>query len=572
MPRFSSVPFLLGACATAAFSCFSPLTPSATAQPQPRPRLVVTIVVDQLRGDYLDRFSDLFLPPGNGKTAGGFRFLRERGANYAAARHQHFPLYTGPGHSIVLTGGFPYKTGIIGNEWYDKGTQSVVYCVQDPEAKVVGAVAGSRAKPMSPKNFRSTTVGDELKMATGGEAKVATVSLKDRAAILLGGRLSDASIWFDDSTGRWISSSAYCADGKLPTWVETYNARKVPDANFGQQWKPSFPLSAMERVWRPSNFTPPVYPEAHKGAFPYTITGGLTAPGRDYYRAWVLTPWANAYTLDTAKAEVRALGMGQDEIPDLLGINLSSNDYVGHAYGPNSPEVLDMTVQTDRQLADFFRFLDGAVPGGLKNVTIALTADHGVDADPESLQAAGMPGGRMLDSQIEAAADKALDARYGEQDWVMAYVEPYVYLRDSAIQAAKITPEEANRVAADGIKALNGIYNAYPREQVEGGQLGTTDMASRLYKGFYPKIAGDVMVVNEQGWMSEEKQYAHRATHGSPYAYDSEVPLLLEGYGIRPGTYYDVASPSDLAPSLSALLGISLPSACDGQALKSALK
>lgn len=538
-----------------------------------KPRLVVTIVVDQLRADYLDRFNELFLPPGrDGRDAGGFRFLRERGAQFPSARYKHFPLFTGPGHAVVLTGGYPYKTGIVGNDWFVKATRSPMYCVQDDTAKVVGALPLSKAKPMSPRNFRSTTVGDELKMATGGQAKVVSLSLKDRAAILLGGRLPDADIWFDASTGAWISSDAYCKNGQLPLWVQKQNARRIPDTFFGQNWNLSVPSSALRRLWNPPLATP-FFARAPIGpTFPHRLDGGLKRPGAAFYQAWTLSPGANAFTLDTAKAAVVSEHLGEDETPDLLAINLASNDYVGHAFGPNSPEVMDITVQTDRQLADFFRFLDGRVPGGLGSVTIVLTADHGVAPVPETMQAMGFRAGRIESADIVKAAENALDARFGAQDWVLRFVQPYLYLNDDAITAANVDPEAVQKVAARAISTLEGVYAAYPRAQIEEGRLSNTDLSAHLYKGFHPRVSGDVLVVSDQNFFVESDASSHDTTHGTPYAYDTEVPLLLAGFGIRAGTYREDVGPADIAPSLCSLLGIGRPSACDGTPLVSALR
>ena len=548
----------------------TPGAPGAAA----RPRLVVTIVVDQLRSDFLDRFNDLFLPPGSSNAeAGGFRFLRERGAQFPGARYRHFPLFTGPGHAVVLTGGYPYKTGIIANDWFDKAGNSFVYCVQDDAAQVVGAEMGSRARPMSPLNLRSTTIGDELKMATGGRARVVTLSLKDRAAILLGGRLTDATIWFDDSTGTWVSSSFYCKGGDLPPWVQALNAKKAPDAAFGKPWQAALPAGALERVWKPAqSFAHAKAPYGMGEAFPHRIDGGLKEPGPDFYKAFTLTPWANQFVLDAAKSAVESQRMGQDETPDLLAFNLATNDYVGHAFGPDSPQAAEITVATDRQLADFFRFLDRTVPGGLDNVTIALTADHGVAPVPEAMAAVGFQAGRISEVRIKQAAEAALDARFGARNWVAEYVEPYLYLNDDASKAARADQAQVQQVAARALSGLPGVYNAYPRAQIEEGRLGTTDLAQRLYKGFYPKVSGDVLMVAEQAWFTEETPGRSATTHGSPYAYDTSVPLLLAGAGIRAGTYHEDVCPGDIAPSLSALMGIGLPSACDGTILASALR
>ncbi len=550
------------------------LANTAQAQTAKRPRLAVVIVVDQLRADYLDRFDDLFLPPGtSGRDAGGFRYLRERGAQFPSARYKHFPLFTALGHAVVSTGGYPYKTGIVGNEWFDVATRKPMYSVADESAKVVTDDKSSTATPMSPRNLRSSTLGDELKMATGGRAKVVSLALKDRPAILLGGRLSDASIWFDDSTGNWISSDFYCKTNRLPAWVETLNARKMPASRFGQTWASSVNMASVaSHTWKPSG-APPLRPIYGLGAqFPHPIDGGVAAPGQNYYKAWTLTPWANQFVFDTAEQAVQSEQLGRDETPDLLAFNLATNDYVGHAFGPDSPEVMDISVATDRQLSQFFRFLDRAVPGGLANVTIALTADHGVSPIPEDLQASGFRSGRIQETAVISAAQNALSAKFGAGEWILDYVEPTLYLDNDALAKAGANPQDAQQIAARAIAKLDGIYDTYTRTQIETGALLRNDIGARLSLGFHPKVSGDVMVITESNYFIEPAPFKNNTTHGTVYSYDTQVPMLLAGAGIRAGTYREDVGPADIAPSLAAILGISRPSACDGTPLVSALR
>ena len=526
--KLSTAPAII---AGAVFSLFPVV---AQAQAAKRPRLTVVIVVDQLRADYLDRFNDLFLPAGkSGRDAGGFRYLRERGAQFPSARYKHFPLFTAPGHAVVSTGGYPYKTGIVGNEWFDVATGQPMYSVADDSAKVIGDDANSTATPMSPRNLRSSTLGDELKMATGAQAKVVSLALKDRPAILLGGRLSDATIWFDDSTGRWISSDFYCKSGRLPAWVETLNKRELPASKFGQIWDRSFPVAALNRAWKP-DAAPPLHTVYGLGAqFPHPVNGGESALGKTYYKAWTLTPWANQFVFATAEQAVNSEELGRDEIPDLLAFNLSTNDYVGHVFGPDSPEVMDVSVQTDRQLSQFFRFLDRAVPGGLNNVTIALTADHGVSPLPEDLEAAGFRAGRIEATDIISAAQNALTAKFGAAQWVADYAEPTLYLNDEAIEKAGIEPEAAQNIAARAIAKLEGVYSTYTRAQIERGLLPHNDIGERLAKGFHPKVSGDVMVITQSNYFIEAAPFKNNTTHGTVYSYDTQVPMLFAGAGIR---------------------------------------
>jgi predicted AlkP superfamily pyrophosphatase or phosphodiesterase len=537
-----------------------------------RPRLVVVIVVDQLRADYLDRQAASFLPPGEiGGDAGGFAYLRERGASFPAARYRHLPLQTGPGHATVLTGGYPYQTGIVANDWYSRRDRAPVYCVADLAARVVGAAPGSRAKPMSPANLRSTTVGDELKMATGGAARVVSLSLKDRSAILMAGRLADAVCWFDEDTGRWISSSPYCKSGQLPSWIEAVNAQRLPDRYFGREWRPLLPAGNVPPLWSPGAPGEVDAPASLGDHFPHRVDGGLRSPGPDYFQAFIRTPYANEFLLETARAAVHAERMGQDEVPDLLAISLSTNDYVGHLFGPDSPEVADATVQTDRQLAAFFRFLDGAVPGGLQNVTVALTADHGVAPVPERMAAAGFDAGRVSGGMVAAWAKAALDRRFGEREWVAKFLTPNLYLDPDVVAAAGVDPEQVQASAARALGDLEGIYAAYPARSIEQGRLPANEIAARISRSFHPERSGDVVVVTDPLWFTSEGS-GNTTTHGTPYAYDTDVPLLLAGFGIRPGAYWSPASPNDLAPTLCGLLRVARPAACEGLPLAPALE
>lgn len=541
----------------------------APAAPK-RPRLVVEIVVDQMRADYLGRFDDLFLPAGNGQNAGGFRWLRERGADFAAARYPHFPLFTAPGHAVVATGGYPYKTGIVGNEWYDQANRRPMYSVSDDAAKVISDSTHSKAKPMSPRNLRSSTLGDELKMATGGRAKVVSLALKDRPAILLGGRLSDTTIWFDESTGRWISSDFYCKPGQLPAWVQTLNTQGIPEKNFNQNWVGDLPEKVRNRGWKPAS-APAIHPVYGMGAqFPHPLHGEHNTLD-DYYRAWELTPWANDFVFSTAEKAIASEGLGQDETPDLLAFNLSTNDYAGHAFGPDSPEMLEITVHTDRRLAQFFRYLNRTIPGGLANVTVILTADHGVAPVPENVDAAGFRAERLEKDAIVDAAQKALAARFGAGQWVLDYVEPGLYLDDEALSRAKIDPEEAQKVAAQAIARLDGIYTAYTRSQIEDGRLPQNDIGARVAKSYYPKVSGDVTVITEGNAFIEVSPFKNNTTHGTVYAYDTRVPLLMGGFGIHRGVFREEVSPADIAPTLSLMLGIAYPAACDGKPLVPAM-
>ncbi|HXO27501.1 MAG TPA: alkaline phosphatase family protein [Thermoanaerobaculia bacterium] len=552
--------------------------PSAVGLSGPRPRLVVVISIDQFRGDYLTRFADLWLPavgvagaPGRevpGKV-GGFRYLMERGAYFTDARHDHYPLFTGPGHAVLLTGAPPYKSGIVGNSWFDRELGRRRYCVGDDASPLVGTAgtSGAPARPgISPATLQVSTVGDELKMATGGRAKVWGLALKDRAAVLLAGRLADGALWFDDMSGAWISSRFYRPDGTLPPWVAAWNAERHADAWLGKEWTLSVPAAALARVWTPGSRWAAAPPALGAG-FPHRVGGGGARPGKDSYSAFAATPFGNDFTFEMARELIRREGLGQGEVPDLLAINLSSNDYIGHAFGPDSPEVLDAAVRTDHQLADFFAFLDQAVPGGLGGVLVAVSADHGVAPVPGAAREAKLPAGAYDEEAVAAAAERALQAAYGPGKWVTALVESNLYFDLAALDAHHVQHAAAEDVAAAAVARLPGIYAAYGRTRILEGGLPRTDVGDRIERSFHPKLSGDLVLVTAPFWVPGTLS---GITHGSPYAYDTRVPLLLAGPGIRPGRYAARVSTLDLAPTLADLLGVLPPAGSEGRVLAEA--
>ena len=552
-----------------------------------RPHLTVVVSIDQFRGDYLRRLNDLLLPANRGGKVGGFRYLMTAGSYFAEAHYPHFPLYTGPGHAMILTGGSPYKHGIISNSWRDRATGYEVYCVDDARQKVVGAEAGSGAKPMGPLNLKSTTVGDELKLATNGASKVVTLALKDRAAILLGGHAQDVSLWFDQANGNWISSTAYCKEGKLPDWVAKLNAERIPEKTAGTVWEisPSLLPTGIERALT-STLPPNANPSGIGPVFPHKIPPIADQSKRsELYRAFTLTPDANAYVFESAKRAVLSEKLGQHgATPDLLALNLSTNDYVGHAFGPYSQESLDLTVRTDAFLSEFLNFLSTTIPGGLKEVLFVVTADHGVAPVPETLTAKNISAGRLLESELEAAVKTALTKKFGAEIWggneskrklAGVFTEPCFYLNEilvkEIIASGKATRAQIEEAAANAIFEIPNIYACYTRTQILEGRLPKTDIASHIYNGFHPKLSGDVVVLTDPLYFFDSPG-GTGTTHGTPYSYDTHVPILISGFGIRPGVWADPVSVADIAPTLSLILGIEAPSASDGVPLKAALQ
>lgn len=569
--------------AVAPFAAVAVAQIPAAADPEVRPRLVVMISIDQFRADYLTRWGDLFDSTADGGEARGFRYLMQHGAWYSDAHHEHFPLFTGPGHAVLVTGAPPGKSGIVGNEWGDRDTGKKVYCVLDRESPIVGLDAADQraADGMSPRSLRVSTIGDELKMATGGRAKVWGLAIKDRAAVLMAGHLADGAVWFDDRSGRWISSKFYCPEGGLPGWATV----ACPASEWcARQWTAPVDASALARAWQPQN--------AHcKGAFglgrtfPHAVDGdpaGDAAAKAKYYRSYAATPMANEYVLDTAARLIAKEQLGADEVPDFLAINLSSNDYLGHDFGPDSPEVLAMTIETDRALADFLDTVVRQVPGGWERVTIVVTADHGVVPIPEAMQsrfAAGRYDPKLLVAHIKAKLGARVRPEYQQADedpiaigrkkgeaprnWVAWIVESNLYLHAEALTCPL---DEAAQIAAEVLRREPGIAAVFTAADILRGRLPPTDLARRVACGFHLPESGDVVFVQEPYWLEKDETYA--TSHGTPYAYDTSVPILFAGCGVRaPGRYRGRVSTMDIAATLAGELGVLQPSGCEGHVL-----
>ncbi len=528
---------------------------AASTTKAPRPRLVVSIVIDQFRHDYLQRFGDQF-------GEGGFKRFLNRGAVFANANYIHSPTVTACGHATVLSGATPALNGIIANEWYDRELSKNISSVSDDKAQFKALGADEKEKPAAPHKLLGTTLGDEMRLATNGQAKVIGMSYKDRSAILPVGKRPHGAFWFDDDTGNFISSTYYFP--ALPAWVEKFNQEQSPKKYFGKTWDRLLPVAAYAR----SSVDDAPYERKNKtgATFPYTLTGGETQATKKFYDVFEASPFANEHLVTFAKAAIEAEALGADDITDLLSISFSANDLLGHAYGPYSQEVQDMSLRTDRVLAHLFNYLDQRI--GLSNVIVTLTADHGVAPVPEQVMEFGY-GGRLVARDVSAAATNALNAKYGEAAWVKAFVSGNLYLDLALIAERKLNLAEVEATAAAAMAALNGIHAAFTSTQLQRGDVPATYVAQAVTQGFYAPRNGNVIVVAQPFFMFGE---GSNTTHGSPYSYDTHVPVLFFGANIIPGTYHAASSPADIAPTLAALLGLQAPSNSIGRVLQEALK
>ncbi len=509
-----------------------------------KPRLTIILVIDQFRPDYLTRFSDLFLPPTSEEGVGGFRFLAEQGANFINAKYTHLPTETAVGHAVISTGSIPALTGIVGNRWFDRTSRSPVYCVQDPGAQDV--LTGRTS--FSPKNLQVTTLGEELKKTTGGQAKVVALSLKDRGAILLAGRKADLVLW--EESGSWTTSTAYAPKKTLPEWVIRLNQRNLPTQYAQETWTKTLPPSAYLRTRPP---TRPLPPPGFNREFPHPV-------GNNF----IYTPFGNEFVLEAAKEAIRNEQLGQDEVPDLLCISLSSQDYLGHSFGPDSPEILELTVRTDRQLADFFRFLERSLPRGLKDALIVFTSDHGIAPLPED-EPEGLAG-RLNPQQLREQVQNALEDN--EISNAISHTDGHsIYLDEEAISESDYTLADVEYMVRDVLRLIPGIHSAYTRQDILEGFLSHGTLETIILRSFHPERSGNVLYIPKPGFVIGT--LAGGTQHGSPWSYDSAVPLIFAGFRIPPGIRLEHCGPEDIAPTLARILGTSLPSGCIGRSLLS---
>lgn len=498
----------------------------AQTPPAARPKLVLLVAIDQFRYDYFPRFKSEY--------TGGLKLLLDRGANFVDAHLEHYPTVTAIGHSTMLTGAIPATSGIIGNDWFDRATGKHVTSVEDRSVQLIGAPNGIGA---SPRRLLVSTVGDEMKRAGWDHPKVIGMAMKDRSAILPSGHMADAAYWYDSSTGGFFSSTYYFP--KLPQWVSEFNDARYGDAFANKQWQ-SAAEGRLERR---------LPPEA----------------GKVLYTGINNSPFGNEVLERFAERAIDAEKLGQRGTTDLLTISFSSNDAVGHAYGPDSPEARNVSIAVDRTLGRLFDFLNKRI--GLNNVIVVMTADHGVSPVPEVLLDQKMPGGRILPEpdlrSFFYPIQQALVKQYGPGKWILNTAGSSPYLDYELIAAKKLNISEVQRVAAAAIAAAPHVARVYTREQLLTSRGWADRIDARVLRGFNASRSGDLEIVLEPYWI----RGTTKATHGTPFNYDSHIPLVFMGPGIRPGRYYQAAALNDAAPTLAAILDIEVPSGSVGRVL-----
>ncbi|MGH9719370.1 MAG: alkaline phosphatase family protein [Bryobacteraceae bacterium] len=492
----------------------------------PKPKLILAIAVDQFRYDYLTRFRSEY--------TGGFHRLLTTGAVFSNAQYEHFPTVTAIGHSTFLSGAYPSVSGIVGNDWWEIGSGKSVTSVYDASVKLLG---GQGEAGVSPRRMLVSTVGDELKMVNGSRSRVVGISWKDRSAVLPVGHMADGAYWVEAKTGAFVSSTYYFAD--LPAWVKDFNASKPAEKYLGAAWDLKQYGGAVVRM--------------------------PTTPDEKFLTAIYASPFGNELIEAFAERAISAEQLGRREGADILAVSFSSNDQVGHDKGPDAPEVHAISVHTDKLLDKLFRFVDAQV--GMQNILVVLTADHGVAPLPEAQQARRMPGGRMPARIVQDTVQKRLQGKYGEGKWIVNPTEHTLYFNRELIAQKGLDAREVQRVAAEAAVTIPHVARAYTREQLTTGRSMADAAGRRIMNGYHPVRGADLVILLEPYWIFGSRG----TTHGTPYVYDSHVPVIFMGRGIKPGTYRRQIAPNDIAPTLCAVLEVDPPSGSAGRVLEEIL-
>src|ERR1035438_381440 len=517
----------------AVLGCLASLpVPSSASAYNGHPKLIVVIVIDQFRGDYLERYRDQF-------GDAGFRFLLDHGAYFPNCNYNYANTRTAPGHSTLFTGAYSNGHGIAANEWWDQKKKRIVTSVEDDSTKLVG-VPGDKTGA-SPHNLLADTLGDELKLATQGKSRVFGVSLKDRAAVLPAGFAGDAAYWIDPKSGQWVTSTYYRDD--LPKWAQDFNSSR-PAKYWDREWK-----DAQGAVLRST---------AHRK--------GKDGEEASFYEVIGSTTFANEYEFEFAKELMVYEKLGQGPATDLLSISLSPNDILGHQVGPDSPEMQQMALDLDRQLADFLNFLGHQI--GLANVWIALSADHGVSSLPDAVKKLRIPAANVGGAKLEGQINSALAAKFASGH-PAAFVKmdfPLAWLDQDAFAAAHVREHDAEAAVGEAMKQA-GLRDYYTKSQLAEGEGPDTPLGRKFLNSYSPEGSWYVMGVPDIYTVGPAKG----TDHASPYTYDTHVPLAFYGLPFQPGTYQTKTEPVDLAATLASLLGINAPTHGVGRVLTEAL-
>jgi len=519
----------------------------------PRPKLVVGIVIDQMRWDYLYRYYNRY-------GDGGFKRLLTQGFSCENTFINYLPSYTACGHATIFTGSVPSINGITGNDWIDQQSGETVYCTDDSSVRSVGIDESPDGK-MSPKNLLVTTITDELRMATNFQSRVVGISLKDRAAILPAGHTANAAYWLDDASGNFISSTYYM--NKLPDAVVDFNKQKNIDRLIQNDWNTLLPINAyLESDSADRNYQGKI-PGESMSDFPHHIKSDYGS-SRSVFR---FTPFGNTLTLDFAKAMVEGYKLGQGAATDFLTINCASTDYAGHLFGPTSIEMEDVYLRLDQDLASFFSMLDSKL--GKDQYVVFLTADHGAaDAVGYSKQHR-IPADYYYAKDLLSYLDQLITQKFGIAKAIRAGENYQINFDLEKIRAAKADLDAIKTEVVNFLRKQAGVLYAVDLDKVQEASI-PEPIKTMIINGYNYKRSGQVQIIFQTAWL---ESYAQKGTtHGTWNPYDTHIPLIFMGWGIHPGSTVATVHMSDITPTLSSLLHIQMPNGCIGTAIADVLK
>ncbi len=513
--------------------------------PPEKPKLIVVMVVDQMRYDFIHRYWDKFGEDGIRKLVGSGTFCKNAYYNYLVNE-------TAVGHATISTGALPSHHGIISNHWYNNLRNEVVYCVQDEKARTVGGSYESGR--FSPHYMLASTIGDEIHLSTNFRSKVIGLALDNNAAILSAGHSADYAFWYDNETGNWVSSSYYV--DSLPSWVREFNDKKLPESYLSRVWETLLPIGS----YTESGSDTSVFEPGLKGRsiFPYDLDK-LSSTGREQrdYGFLKYTPFGNVLTGDFATVVILNEELGQDDYTDYLSIGFSSNEYIGKYFGSNSVEVQDAMLRLDREIAHFLRFIDQYV--GIQNTLIILTSDHGLAYTPAYLSASKIPAGDFNPYSSLTLLGSYLNAVYGKGDWVKYYYAQQIYLNHELIETSGISYQEIQERAAQFLIQFEGVSNAVTSYTLQTSNF-SEGIFQKMQNGYHQKRSGDVIINLAPGWIEK----MNGDSYHSSYLGDNHVPLIWYGWKVKRSNVTRPVRMTDIAPTISYFLDIERPNSSTG--------
>jgi len=518
-----------------------------------QPKLVVGIVIDQMRYDYIYRYWNKY-------GSDGFKRLLDQGYFCKNANYNYVPTYTAPGHASIFTGTTPAIHGIIANTWYSKDLGKNTYCTDDKAVKCVGS--NSIHGEMSPKYLLTTTIGDELRLSNNLKSKVIGIALKDRGAILPAGHTANAAYWFDNTNGAWITSTFYM--NALPGWVNEFNKRELAKAYLAQKWNTLLPIEQYTESTMDNSPHEGLFMSEKLPVFPHDLPSAFTKEGFELIRT---TPFGNTLTREFAIEAIKSEKLGKGDFTDFVSISFSSPDYIGHKFGINSIEIEDTYLRLDKEIAELLKFLDGYL--GKENILLFLTADHAAPEVPAYLSELKIPAGYFYRNEVRESLKKYLTEQYGDSLFLSFYGLEII-LDKKKIEEKKLSVETIENQVAGFVMQFKGVAGAVTGTTLRNSNF-TEGVNSFIQKGYNAQRSGDVIINLEPGWIEFYKSKTG-TTHGSPYSYDTHVPLIWYGWQIKNGSSTQYMNIIDIAPTIALMLNIQFPNGCLGRPVQGLLK